>query len=221
METAIIDLMEDEVKEISESEKGWGILNKLYQGAIRGIPGTKSIETLAQEYLEKQDGNVRKAAEKLIQMQVTKCTTTGFLSGLGGMITLPATIPADIGSSMYVQIRMIAAIAVMGGYSLQDDVVKTMIFAALLKIEVGNLLKQVGVKTATRVSAQMLKKMPAKILIRINRKLGFRFITKFGQKGVINLVKVVPVAGGVVNGGLNLVETKAIGKRAIKEFLSE
>ena len=152
-------------------------------------------------------------------MQVTKCTTTGFLTGLGGLITLPATITADIGSSMYVQIRMIAAIAVMGGYSLQDDVVKSMVFETLLKVEVGNLLKQVGVKTANRASLQLLKKLPGTVLTKINQKLGFRFLTKFGQKGVINLVKVVPVAGGVVNGGLNLVETKAIGKRAMKVFL--
>ena len=141
------------------------------------------------------------------------------LTGLGGLITLPATITADIGSSMYVQIRMIAAIAVMGGYSLQDDVVKSMVFATLLKVEVGNLLKQVGVKTANRASLQLLKKLPGTVLTKINQKLGFRFLTKFGQKGVINLVKVVPVAGGVVNGGLNLVETKAIGKRAMKVFL--
>ena len=132
---------------------------------------------------------------------------------------MPATITADIGSSMYVQIRMIAAIAVMGGYSLQDDVVKSMVFATLLKVEVGNLLKQVGVKTANRASLKLLKKLPGTVLTKINQKLGFRFLTKFGQKGVINLVKVVPVAGGVVNGGLNLVETKAIGKRAMKVFL--
>ena len=118
---------------------------------------------------------------------------------------------------MYVQIRMIAAIAVMGGYSLQDDVVKSMVFATLLKVEVGNLLKQVGVKTANRASLQLLKKLPGTVLTKINQKLGFRFLTKFGQKGVINLVKVVPVAGGVVNGGLNLVETKAIGKRAMSQ----
>lgn len=115
-------------------------------------------------------------------MQVTKCTTTGFLTGLGGLITLPATITADIGSSMYVQIRMIAAIAVMGGYSLQDDVVKSMVFATLLKVEVGNLLKQVGVKTANRASLQLLKKLPGTVLTKINQKLGFRFLTKFGQR---------------------------------------
>ena len=214
--TQIIDLNAAEGKAVQEGEKGWNLLGKLYDGALKGIPGSKSVEALAQEYLSNCGGKKEQAAEQLIRMQVTKCTTTGLL---GGLITLPATITADIGSSMYVQIRMIAAIAVMGGYSLQDDVVKSMVFATLLKVEVGNLLKQVGVKTANRASLQLLKKLPGTVLTKINQKLGFRFLTKFGQKGVINLVKVVPVAGGVVNGGLNLVETKAIGKRAMKVFL--
>ena len=212
--TQIIDLNAEKGKEVQEGEKGWKLLGKLYDGALKGIPGSKSVEALAQEYLSNCGGKKEQAAEQLIRMQVTKCTTTGFLTGLGGLITLPATITADIGSSMYVQIRMIAAIAVMGGYSL-----KSMVFATLLKVEVGNLLKQVGVKTANRASLQLLKKLPGTVLTKINQKLGFRFLTKFGQKGVINLVKVVPVAGGVVNGGLNLVETKAIGKRAMKVFL--
>lgn len=218
--TQIIDLNAAEGKAVQEGEKGWNLLGKLYDGALKGIPGSKSVEALAQEYLSNCGGKKEQAAEQLIRMQVTKCTTTGFLTGLGGLITLPATITADIGSSMYVQIRMIAAIAVMGGYSLQDDVVKSMVFATLLKVEVGNLLKQVGVKTANRASLQLLKKLPGTVLTKINQKLGFRFLTKFGQKGVINLVKVVPVAGGVVNGGLNLVETKAIGKRAMKVFFA-
>lgn len=156
--TQIIDLNAEKGKEVQEGEKGWKLLGKLYDGALKGIPGSKSVEALAQEYLSNCGGKKEQAAEQLIRMQVTKCTTTGFLTGLGGLITLPATITADIGSSMYVQIRMIAAIAVMGGYSLQDDVVKSMVFATLLKVEVGNLLKQVGVKTANRASLQLLKK---------------------------------------------------------------
>lgn len=126
--TQIIDLNAEKGKEVQEGEKGWKLLGKLYDGALKGIPGSKSVEALAQEYLSNCGGKKEQAAEQLIRMQVTKCTTTGFLTGLGGLITLPATITADIGSSMYVQIRMIAAIAVMGGYSLQDDVVVMFIY---------------------------------------------------------------------------------------------
>lgn len=48
--------------------------------------------------------------------------------------------------------------------------------------------------------------------------MGFRFITKFGSKGIINLGKLVPGVGAVIGGGLDLVETKAIGNRAYKWF---
>ena len=49
--------------------------------------------------------------------------------------------------------------------------------------------------------------------------MGFRFITKFGEKGVINLGKMVPLAGGVIGGGMDVASTTAIGHSAIKMFI--
>ena len=65
-----------------------------------------------------------------------------------------------------------------------------------------------------------LKKLPGKVLVAINQKLGFRFITKFGQKGIINLGKGIPCVGGILNGGINLAETRHIAKDAVKAFLT-
>ena len=55
-------------------------------------------------------------------------------------------------------------------------------------------------------------------MTKINQKVGFRFITKFGSKGIINLGKLVPGVGAVIGGGLDLVETKVISARAHKWF---
>ena len=206
-------------EETQEGNKGLKILDKLYNSAINGLPISESADVLAMEYLEKYGNDSKKAAKVMIRNQIVKCSTTGFLTGLGGFITLPITLPADVGSCLYVQIRMIAAIAVMGGYKLNDDAVKTMVYATLLKIEVGNILKQIGVKTANKMAMAALKKLPGKALTKINQKLGFRFITKFGQKGVINLVKAVPLFGGVINSAFDGTETKLIANRAVKNFL--
>ncbi|MDE5792238.1 MAG: EcsC family protein, partial [Oscillospiraceae bacterium] len=188
----------------------------LYSYVMQGLLTAKSADNMAVEYLNKNNGNVQKAMQAMITMQVTKCKTIGFLTGLGGFITLPV---ADIGLSMYVQMRMIAGIAVMNGYSLYDDAVKTMVYSILLGIELGNtIIKPICVKTADKFATNMLKKMPAKGLVKINRKLGFQFITKFGKTGMINLVKYVPFVGGVVNAVINLAETKAIANRAMKAF---
>lgn len=52
-----------------------------------------------------------------------------------------------------------------------------------------------------------------------NQKVGFRFITKFGSKGLINLGKAVPVVGGVLGGGFDFAETRVIASRAYKMFI--
>lgn len=57
------------------------------------------------------------------------------------------------------------------------------------------------------------------MLTKINQKVGFRFITKFGTKGIINLGKMLPGVGAVIGGVLDLVETKVIANRAYKWFM--
>lgn len=56
------------------------------------------------------------------------------------------------------------------------------------------------------------------LLLKINQKVGLRFVTKFGTKGVINVEKLIPGVGAVIGGGLDLVETKIIAKRSYKWF---
>lgn len=41
------------------------------------------------------------------------------------------------------------------------------------------------------------------------------------EKSVINLVKVVPVFGYVINSGFDGVETKLIANRAVKNFIED
>lgn len=65
----------------------------------------------------------------------------------------------------------------------------------------------------------MVKKIPGTVLTKINQKVGFRFLTKFGEKGIINIAKLVPVVGDVIGGGFDLVETKVIANRTYKMFI--
>lgn len=103
---------------------------------------------------------------------------------------MPVTIPANVGSVLYVQMRMIACTAYLAGYDLKSDQVQTL----------------------------TIEKIPGKALTKINQKIGFRFITKFGQKGVLNLGKTVPVVRSIIGGGGDCVETKIIANRAYKMF---
>lgn len=205
-------------KQLITQEQMMEVLEKCYAKAIEGVPGSKSCEALAGEYLGR-NGNPKIAAKKLIDVQIAKCTATGFLTNVGGLITLPVAIPANIAGVLYVQMRMIAALAILGGYNLKDDEVQTMVYLCLTGTSIAEVCKSAGVQVANKVTLNLLKKLPGTILTKINQKVGFRLITKFGEKGVVNLVKVVPVAGGVVGGGMDFVGTKLIAKQAYKVFL--
>ena len=186
----------------------WG-----YEKAIQGLPGMESAEELAKRYLEKYD-TVDEAIDTFINWQCAKCATSGFITGLGGLLTLPVAIPANISSVIFVQIRMIATIAKMRGYNLKDDQVKTLVFVALTGQAATDILKQAGITIGSKVGINLIKKMPMKVIYQINKKVGFRLVTKFGQKGIINLGKLVPIVGGVIGGTVDTVGTLTVGKTA-------
>lgn len=205
------------------SEKGLNeskimqVLDWSYDKAVNGLPGMETAEELANRYMSKSS-SINEAIDKLINWQQTKCATSGFLTGLGGIITLPVAIPANISSVIYIQIRMIAAIAVMRGYDLKDDQVKTFVYVSLTGQSAADILKQAGIKIGTKMSTVLIKKIPFEIIKQINKTVGFRLLTKFGEKGVINLGKCIPLVGGLIGGTVDAVGTRTIGKTAKKVF---
>ena len=131
---------------------------------------------------------------------------------------MPVTLPANVSSVLYVQMRMIACAAYMAGFDLDSDETQTFVYACLAGVTVNELLKQAGIKFGMKLTNSLIKKIPGKVLTKINQKVGFRFITKFGTKGIVNLGKLVPGVGAVIDGSLDLIETKAIGDRTYKWF---
>ena len=196
------------------------LLDKLYDQSIHGIAKVSPpVEELANNYLEKSN-DATTAAKKFINYQIAKCTTSGFVTGLGKLITLPVAIPANVGSVMYVQMRMIACLAYMGGYDTDSDQVQTLVYACLAGISIDQILKQAGIQFGNKFVMAMVKKIPGEVLTKINQKVGFRFVTKFGTKGIVNIGKDVPVVGGMISGGFDFVETKVIANRAYKMFIN-
>lgn len=195
------------------------LLDKLYENSIQGLPKVSPpITQLADDYLCKHP-DTETAAKSFMNYQIAKCTTSGFVTGLGGLITLPVAIPANISSVLYVQMRMIACLAHMGGYDTKSDQVQTLVYACLAGISLDQVVKQVGIKVGVKFANAMVKKIPGQVLIKINQKVGFRLLTKFGTKGVINIGKAIPLVGGVISGGFDFAETKIIADRAYKMFI--
>lgn len=59
------------------------VLDSCYDKALRGLPTSSAVEDLAVDYLDKYD-TPKEAAKKMCSMQIVKCGTSGFITGLGG-----------------------------------------------------------------------------------------------------------------------------------------
>ncbi|OUH17033.1 hypothetical protein AZ018_005109 [Klebsiella pneumoniae] len=163
--------------------------------------------------------SLTKKVNSLIRWQNTKSATTGFVSGLGGIITLPVSIPASIATVMYVQISMITTIAIMGGYDVKDDRVKALVYSCLAGNAAKDILKGTGIVIGSKLSTQLIKNISRETITAINKRVGFRLLTKFGEKGAINLGKMIPLVGGVIGGTFDGVSTNIVGNIARKTFI--
>ena len=91
----------------------------------------------------------------------------------------------------------------------------------LADLSVEQVLKQSGIQIGERMAMSAIKIIPCEMLYRINQRAGFCLVTKFGQRGVINLSKTVPIVGGVISGSFDGIKTKQIADRAYKTFIEE
>lgn len=88
-------------------------LDFAYEKALEPPRGFDSAWDLAGNY-QKHEGSTLDQVNSLIRWQNTKAATSGFVTGVGGLITLPVTVPAHITTVLFLQVRMIAAIAING-----------------------------------------------------------------------------------------------------------
>ena len=196
-------------------------VDKIYGTVVDGsIPGTDSAQDLAVAYMNKYE-NPLKAAKALVRWQNTKAAVDGAITSFGGFATMLVALPVNVSSVLFIQIRMIAAIAYIGGIrDFKDDQLQTVIKCCLLGESISSVVKKAGIKTTEKI---VLKKiMPlitGKMLTKINRMVGFRLITKFGKTGVINLGKGIPLLGSAVGAVFDGVTTNIVGNAAIKTFI--
>lgn len=200
---------------MADSSKVMKMVQSVINVGLNGAGGLSSAQELADEYRANYS-TVDEAIEALIKWESRKSFGTGFVTGLGGLITLPVAIPSALFASWTVQARLVGAVAELKGLSSRDARVQTMVLLIMLGDGMKEALKQAGVEVSKRVSLQVIKQVPGHALREINKQVGFRLVTKAGEKGVVNLTKVVPLLGGLVGGGIDAYATRKVGKMAHK-----
>lgn len=176
-------------------------MEKAYEKAIQGLGGSTGAVELADSYLQKS-GSIAEQVDQLILCQCAKCGAVGFASNIGGLLTLPFSLPANVAGTLYIQFQMIAAIAYMGGYDLNSDQVKTLAFVSLCGNGAGKLIQKFGTTATETLVKQVSKTVAAKA------------VGSSAGKGI-------PLLSGLIGGIWDSTTTYAIGKAAKSLFIQD
>ena len=192
-------------------------LEWLYDRAVNGVPALHSASDLAARY-ERQFASREAAVDGLIKWQMAQAGTASFVASLGGIVTLPIALPANVASVTYIQLRMIAAIAHLRGHDIESAPVRSLALACLCGARVSDLVKDLGLRFGTQMAHEVVKRLSGDALKQLNHAIAYRLAASTGASTSINMTKLMPVLGGVVSGGFDAVLTRAYGTTAKRLF---
>ncbi len=186
-------------------------------GIRGGGPLSPAVET-AEQHLATAGGDREEAIRRLVATHVRLAAASGFVTGLGGIATLPVTVPASMAGLYVVATRMTAGIAHLRGYDVETDEVRSAVLVALLGSAGATALRDTGVEIGQRSTAAALQRLPDRALTELNRRVGYRLVARAGEKGVVNLTKLVPLIGGPIGAAVDGVSCKTIAGYAMRTF---
>lgn len=184
-------------------------LKKILNLGVDGIGTLSGAKALGDRYLHNASfGSKLERVDALVKREGRKNFASGFLASLGGIVTLPITLPGSMAANWTLQTRMVAAMAHIGGFDIDDPPVRLSIMLCLLGKrgketlnmdieEFQKILRRDGLSRASNQSIHMLNQIVASQLMKMA-----------AQKGFSRIGKVVPLFGGILGGTIDYLSGK-------------
>ncbi|WP_432943657.1 EcsC family protein [Kribbella sp. CA-253562] len=197
-----------------------GILRQVLEVAIDGYQRFPGAEKIAEAKMDKSGGDVAVAIEAVIDQHIRLAGVQGFVTSIGGLVTLPVALPANLTGLAIVQARMVAAIAHLRGYDLGDPRVRTAVITCLLGEDgVTDRLKKESLPTSPLAIATAPVFDPELDRLVSGEVVGELIARISGKRMAVTLTRRVPLLGGVVGGGVDGWSTYRIGQYADKSLV--
>jgi hypothetical protein len=187
--------------------------------AIHGVGPLPPAADAADKQLREQHDNVKRAIREVVENHVRYAGAQGMLTGLGGALTAALAIPANITGLALIQARMVAGIAHLRGYDLDDPRVRNAILACMLGSDtVDRLIGErklpappMAIATAPVHDPQLDRVLSAEVTSDLITRVA-------GKRLAITVARRVPVVGGAVGMGADGLATWRIGRYAEREL---
>lgn len=194
------------------------IVGRLMDIGIDGLGPLDSVaEVVAAAMAERKD-NREKAITDIVRSHIRLGAAGGFVTGIGGFVTMIASMPANIAGFYVLATRMVGSIAQIRGYDLNRPEVRTAVLLTLVGADSQELLAKAGVAGGGKLASVAMKRLPKAAVMVINKGVGFKLATQLGSKSLSRLGRFVPVVGGGIGAGIDGFLMNRIADHAREEF---
>jgi len=193
-------------------------LDWAWDKAARGLPGQESAAALAGRHMNPAIP-LEERLSALSKRHKRHCAAVGFAANAGGLALLPVSLPANMAGVLFLQLRMVQAMAIVCGHDVADPRVRALCGLCLCGSKAAELAKSFGIGLGESLTRRALERLTTETVERINRMVGFRLLARFGEKGLLGASRIVPLVGGIVGAACDAASTALVAKAARSAFL--
>ena len=197
------------------------VIHEAMAHAIDGIGPLAGAAEAAEKQLAEKPGDLQNAVHEVIEFNVGLAGLQGFATNIGGLVTAPVTIPANVAGLALIQIRMVGGIAHLRGYDLDDPRVRNALLACILGKEgVVKAVKRKRIPARPMAIATAPAYDPALDTLMAAEVTGDLLSRIAGKKVITSAARRVPVVGGLVAAGVDSYQTWQVGRYADREMVA-
>ncbi|HZB66300.1 MAG TPA: EcsC family protein [Ornithinibacter sp.] len=159
------------------------------------------------------------AVESIIRSHVRLGAASGFVTSLGGFITVPVALPLNVLGFYLIATRMTAAVARARGHDIHREPIRTAVLLTLVGADADDLLRKAGVAVPTGALSNLaVQRLPGPAMMVVQKGIGFRLLAQVGTKTFSRLGRLIPVVGGAIGGALDAWMMRTVATSARREF---
>ncbi|WP_245630443.1 EcsC family protein [Granulicoccus phenolivorans] len=194
-------------------------LRTILQVAIEGWKQLPGARVAAAQAMQKH-GAAEPAIDSMVKQHVGLAGAQGFVTNIGGLITMIVGVPANLAGVTILQARLVASIAHLRGYDLNDQRVRTAIAMCMVGDDLAEALEEQGLPSSPLVIATAPVYDPM-LDQKISDRVAAELVARMTGKGVaVAMSKRIPVLGGGIGAAVDSYDTHRVSRYARKNLPS-
>jgi len=196
-----------------------GYVRTMLDRAIDGVGPLQPVTVTAGAKLAGYGGDVERAVGAVVRGHTGLAGLQGFVTNLGGLSIAAATLPANVVGLTLVQGHLVASVAHLRGYDIDDPRVRNAVLAIMLgESTVAEMIRRRRLPSSPMTLATSPVHDPA-LDDRIARDVTAELVTRtVGRRALMLAGKRIPLLGGAVGAGADGLSAWEIGRYAQYEL---